>query len=39
MGDVYMKLDNKEEAKEYYRMALKLNPENEILQQKLKQIE
>jgi tetratricopeptide (TPR) repeat protein len=39
MGDVYLQLNNKDEAIEFYRMALKLNPENEILQQKLKQIE
>jgi predicted negative regulator of RcsB-dependent stress response len=39
MGDVYLQLNNKDEAREFYRMALKLNPENEILQQKLKQIE
>ncbi len=39
MGDVYLKMSKTEEAKEYYRMALKLNPENQDLKQKLEKIE
>lgn len=38
MGDVSMKLNKIEDAREYYELALKLDPENESIKQKLKEI-
>lgn len=39
MGDVSVKLNKIEDAKEYYELALKLDPENESIKQKLREIE
>lgn len=39
MGDVYLKMNKKDEALEYYKMALKLDPENQNLKNKIEEIE
>lgn len=38
MGDIFMKLNNKEKAMEFYKRAIQLDPESDLLRQKLDRI-